>query len=74
MTAQQKGPSDWFQFYHVCSIVALLNWKYINIIIILNYQETEKYEMKNKEKETKLHAILNNSDPLYSVLENSNGQ
>ena len=33
MTAQQKGPSDWLCFYHVCSI--LLIWKYIIIIIII---------------------------------------
>ena len=25
MTAQQKGPSDWLCFYHVCSIVILQN-------------------------------------------------
>ena len=46
----------------------------VNKYFIMNYQEREKYEMKNMEKETKPHAILNHSDPLYSVLENGNGQ
>ena len=46
----------------------------MNKYFIMNYQEREEYEIKNKEKETKPHAILTNSDPLYSVLENSNGQ
>ena len=40
----------------------------------MNCQEREKYEKKNKEKGTKHDVILNNSDPLYSVIENSNGQ
>ena len=33
-TAQQKGPSDWLCFHHVCIIVILMIWKYIIIIII----------------------------------------
>ena len=45
MTAQQKGPSDWLCFYHVCSI--LLIWKYIFIIIIIieltNFQNKVLY-------------------------------
>ena len=41
----------------------------VNKYFIMNFQERETYE-----KETKPHAILDNSDPLYSVLENSNGQ
>ena len=46
----------------------------VNIYFIMNCQEREKYEKKNKEKGTKHDVILNNSGPLYSVIENSNGQ